>query len=145
AVSPPSWHASFHHQMPPEIVAGLTTALARDWAEADDGDGRFLHRPSMYLDNSIQPLTDAGWTRRASKANTIEFVAPDGQAGVFVNNRRNRDDDEAIVLWAGPPGYDRAKAYFSAGTPSHLIAATAAALSDPAPLTRERHMINRSV
>ena len=35
AVSTPRWTATFNHVTPAEIVAGLTTALAHDYAEAD--------------------------------------------------------------------------------------------------------------
>lgn len=141
AVSAPRWSASFNHVTPAEIVAGLTTALVRDYA---DGNDHFLHSPSLYWADAIQPLTDAGWTRGAAKHGTVEITAPDGQAGVLIDNRRSSPDDEAVILWAGPPGWGtRAEAVFSSRTPSHLVAATAAAMTDPAPVIRERHQIHR--
>ncbi|MEU9155718.1 DUF317 domain-containing protein [Streptomyces sp. NPDC048417] len=149
AVSAPRWTATFNHVTPAEIVAGLTTALARDYAEAEatDGNGRFLTSPSLYWADAVRPLTDAGWTRDgAAERGTVEIIAPDGQAGVLIDNRLSGRDDETVTLWAGPPGWGtRAEAVFTARTPTHLIAATAAAMADSAPALRERHQINRKV
>ncbi|MBB5939976.1 DUF317 domain-containing protein [Streptomyces zagrosensis] len=149
AVCAPRWTATFNHVTPAEIVAGLTTALAHDYAEADayEGNERFLASPSYRWADAVQPLTDAGWTRNGgAELGTAEIIAPDGQAGVLIDNRRSRPDAEAVTLWAGPPGWGtRAEAIFSARTPSHLIAATATAMADPAPAVRERHQIHREV
>ncbi|WP_328912474.1 MULTISPECIES: DUF317 domain-containing protein [unclassified Streptomyces] len=149
AVSAPRWTATFNHVTPAEIVAGLTTALARDYAETDaaEGNARFLNRPSLYWADRIQPLTDAGWTYDgAAERGTVEIIAPDQQAGVLIDNRLSGWDDETVTLWAGPPGWGtRAEAVFTARTPSHLIAATAAAMADPAPVVRERHAIDRAM
>ncbi|MGW3067651.1 DUF317 domain-containing protein [Streptomyces sp. NPDC001130] len=149
AVSAPRWTATFNHVTPAEIVAGLTTALEHDYAEADayDGDGRYLANPSSYWADAVRPLTDAGWTRDGgAERGTVEIVAPDGQAGILIDNRLSDWDDETVTLWAGPPGWrTRAEAIFTARTPSHLIAATAAAMTDPAPVMRERHQLDRKM
>ncbi|MFD7070609.1 DUF317 domain-containing protein [Streptomyces sp. NPDC059913] len=141
------WTATFNHVTPPEIVAGLTTALARDYAASDpyENNGRFLANPSMYRADAVRPLTDAGWTRNGgAERGTIEIVAPDGQAGILIDNRLSEWGDETVTLWAGPPGWGtRAEAVFTAFTPSHLIAATAAVMADSAPVVRERHQIDR--
>ncbi|MFI6948221.1 DUF317 domain-containing protein [Streptomyces sp. NPDC050422] len=148
ATSAPRWTATFNHLTAPEIVAGLTTALAHDYAEADAyaGNGRFLDRPSIYWADAVQPLTDAGWRRKAGERGTVEIVAPDGQAGALIDNRLSGRDDENITLWSGPPGWGtRAEAYFTAGAPSHLIAATTAAMTISAPVVRERHQLNQDL
>ncbi|MGW9131984.1 DUF317 domain-containing protein [Streptomyces sp. NPDC055681] len=141
------WTATFNHVTPAEIVAGLTTALAHDYAEADayDSNGRFLASPSVYWGDAVRPLTDAGWRRGVPDSpGTIEIVAPDGQAGAVINRRDYGPDDEAVTLWAGPPGWGtRAEATFTARTPSHLIAATAAVMAESTPVIRERHQIER--
>lgn len=63
-----------------------------------------------------------------------------------MNISHSGNDDEAMTLWAGPPGWGtRAEAVFSSRTPSHLIAATAAAMVDPSPVIREGHAISRSM
>ncbi|OSP41617.1 hypothetical protein B7767_20125 [Streptomyces sp. 13-12-16] len=147
AASATRWTATFNHVTPAEIVAGLTTALAHDYAEADayESNGRFLAHPSVYWADAVRPLTDAGWTRGVPDSpGTIEIVAPDGQAGAVIDRRDHGPDDETITLWAGPPGWGtRAEAVFTARTPSHLIAATAAVMAESAPVIRERHQIDR--
>ena len=148
AASASRWTATFNHVTPAEIVAGLTTALAHDYAEADayEGNGRFLASPSLYWADAVRPLTEAGWRREAAERGTVEIVAPDGQAGVLIDNRLSNWDDETVTLWAGPPGWGtRAEAVFTARTPSHLIAATAAAMADPTPVVRERHQLPREM
>lgn len=143
AVSASRWTATFNHVTPAEIVAGLTSALERDYYV---GEERFLARPSMYWTDGLRPLIDAGWTRRALEHGTVEFIAPDRQAGALVDISHSGDDDEAVTLWAGPPGWGtRAEAVFSSRTPTHLIAATAAtaaAMIDPFPVIRARHAIS---
>lgn len=148
AASATRWTATFNHVTPAEIVAGLTTALAHDYAEADpyDGNGRFLANPSLYWADAVRPLTDAGWRRETAELGTVEIIAPDGQAGVLIDKRRSGRDDETFTLWAGPRGWGtRAEAVFTARTPSHLIAATAAAMVDPAPVIRERHHLHHKM
>ncbi|WP_079171300.1 DUF317 domain-containing protein [Streptomyces sp. CC53] len=138
--APTRWSATFNHVTPAELVAGLTTALAQDWAEGND---RFLKRPSLYWRTGIQPLIDAGWSRKPSLPGEIEFLAPDGNAGVFIDVRTQAPDAETIELWAGPPGWGtRAEARFTANTPAHLIAATAAAFTDPTPALRYREHLS---
>lgn len=144
AVGPVKWSAYFNHNFPPEIVAGFTEALAHDWAEDQD---RFLARPSMRWTDNVQPMLDADWVQDVPAVRgTVPVVAPDQLAGALLDSRSWASDAEVVRLWAGPPGWaTRAEATFTAQTPSHLIAATAAAMTDPAPVVRERHMIHRDV
>lgn len=144
-VAAPRWTATFNHVTPAEIVAGLTTALARDYAEADpnENNGRFLAKPSIHWTDAVQPLLDAGWDRKI-KYGIVEITAPDGLAGAEIDILRGGLDAKSVMLWAGPPGWGtRAEAVFTARTPSHLIAATAAVMAESAPVIRERHQIQR--
>ncbi|MGV9790997.1 DUF317 domain-containing protein [Streptomyces sp. NPDC003435] len=150
AVSAPRWTATFNHVTPPELVAGLTTALAQDYAEADvdEDDARFLASPPLYWRDAVRPLTEAGWTRDGgAELGTVEITAPgDGQAGILIDNRRRGADAETVELWAGPPGWGtRAEAIFTRRTPTHLIAATAAVMANSGPVIRERHQIHREM
>ncbi|MGW3389860.1 DUF317 domain-containing protein [Streptomyces cinereoruber] len=148
AVAAPRWTATFNHVTPAEIVAGLTTALAQDYAASDpyENNGRFLAGPSLYRADAVRPLLDAGWRLEPAMHGTVSVRAPDGQAGALIRNDLPPWDDEAVTLWAGPRGWGtRAEAVFTARTPAHLIAATAAAMASSAPVVRERHMIHREV
>jgi hypothetical protein len=149
AASPPRWRVTFNHVTPAEIVAGLTAALARDYAEADPAldTPRFLAVPSPYWRDAARPFLDAGWSfDGAAEPGIAQITAPDGQAGIVIDHRPGTRDDETVELWAGPPGWGtRALAVFTSGTPTHLIAATAAAMLDPAPVTRQRHMLHPRV
>ncbi|MFE7623044.1 DUF317 domain-containing protein [Streptomyces sp. NPDC057509] len=148
SIGAPRWTASFNHLVAPEIVAGLTAALARDYAESDthEDDARFLERPSMYWRDALQPLLDAGWRRGVGELGVVEIIAPDEQAGAMLDRRFIGKDEDAVTFWSGPPGWGtRAEAVFTAGTPSHLIAATAAAMTITAPVVRERHMLNEGL
>lgn len=142
-VSPPRWMATFNHTMPAEIVAGLITALAHDYAEGND---RFLAQPSAFWPEAVEPLTAVGWARTAAAHGTVEITAPDRQAGVLIDNRTHNTGTQTWTLWAGPPGWaTRAEATFTVDTPPHLIAATAAAMADPTPVIRARGQIHRDV
>ena len=146
AVSASRWTATFNHVTPAEIVAGLTSTLAHDYAQADpaEDNARFIAPPSLFWADTVQPLIDAGWTRGSSERGTVELLAPDRQAGASIDIRLSSSAAGTVMLWAGPPGWGtRAEAVFTARTPAHLVAATAAAMADPAPVIRERHMIHR--
>ena len=57
------------------------------------GNGRFLANPSLYWADAVRPLTEAGWRREAAERSTVEIVAPDGQAGVLIDNRLSNPGD----------------------------------------------------
>ncbi|WP_217570591.1 DUF317 domain-containing protein [Streptomyces sp. GbtcB7] len=133
-VSAPCWTARINQNTPPEIVEGLTRALAAEWDADSDS---FLTRPSASWSDAVQPLLDAGWDREPLSRGMVEIVSPDGLAGASIDVVSTGPDAEAVTLWAGPPGWGtRAEATFTARTPKHLIAATAAALADPTPVLR---------
>ncbi|MYU06113.1 DUF317 domain-containing protein [Streptomyces sp. SID8366] len=139
-ISMPRWTARINQNTPPEIVEGLTRALAQDWTEDSD---TFLTSPSPFWNSGVQPLLDAGWESHPVKAGVLEIVAPDGLAGASIDVVEVDPAAETVTLWAGPPGWGtRAEAIFTARTPKHLIAATAAALADPTPVLREKHSLH---
>ncbi len=147
AFSAPRWTATFNHVTPAEMVAGLTAALVQDYDEAiaSDTPGRFLTGPTVPWRDTVRPLTDAGWNLDgAAELGTVEIIAPDDQAGILIDRRGYGSDRTTVELWAGPPGWGtRAEATFTARTPSHLIAATAAVMAKSTPVVRERHQVDR--
>ncbi|PKV84278.1 DUF317 domain-containing protein [Streptomyces sp. TLI_146] len=140
AVSRATWTATFNQNTPPEIVHGLTSALAREWSTDTDS---FLADPSYRWTDAVQPLLDAGWEGRPPARGTVEIVAPDGLAGASIDVVGTGPDRETVELWAGPEGWGtRAEAIFTARTPKHLIAATAAAFVDPTPVARYKDTLD---
>ena len=140
AVSPAIWTASFNDNMPPEIVQGLTSALAREWNEDSES---FLTSRSYYWTDAIQPFLDAGWQRKPLSRGVVEVIAPDRLAGARIDVVSSDPDAETVTLWTGPPGWaTRGEAVFTARTPKHLIAATAAAFIDPTPVVRYQADLN---
>jgi hypothetical protein len=139
--SAPQWAATFNHNTPTEIVAGLTATLADDYQAGTD---RFLGPAPLYWAEGASPLTEAGWAHGAAERGTVEIVAADGQAGLFLDRRLQDPQDESWTLWAGPKGWGtRWEGTFTTRTPTRLIAATATAMADPAPVVRCEHMIAR--
>ncbi|RPK83288.1 hypothetical protein EES45_07280 [Streptomyces sp. ADI97-07] len=147
AFSAPRWTATFNHVTPAEMVAGLTAALIQDYDEAiaSDAPGRFLTGPTVPWRDTVRPLTDAGWNLDGgAELGTVEIIAPDDQAGILIDRRGYGSDRTTVELWAGAPGWGtRAEATFTARTPSHLIAATAAVMAKSTPVVRERHQVDR--
>ncbi|MER6531698.1 DUF317 domain-containing protein [Streptomyces sp. NPDC001508] len=138
AVSPPRWSARINQNTPPEIVQELTRALAAEW-NADSTT--FLTGPSRT--SAVRPLLDAGWERKPLSRGILEIVSPDGLAGASIDVFSMGADAELVTLWSGPPGWaTRAEVVFTARTPRHLIAATAAAFVDPTPVLRPRNMLH---
>lgn len=137
------WLATANHATPPEIIAGLTSALVRDY---DAGEEAFLAHPTRPWHDLAEPLFDAGWTRQADRHGIIEIVAPDGLAGLSVDPLGHDPDDESFTFWAGPPGWlTRAEITFTALTPDHLVLAMATAMVDPQPVVREWQHIHHAV
>ncbi|MFF5360324.1 hypothetical protein ACFY4I_13155 [Streptomyces scabiei] len=103
----------------------------------------FLTCPSPYWTDAVHPLLDAGWERKPQARGKVEVVSPDGLAGASIDVVSVDPDAETVTLWAGPPGWGtRAEASFTARTPKHLIAATAAAPADPGPVLRYKDSLD---
>ncbi|MEU8543172.1 DUF317 domain-containing protein [Streptomyces sp. NPDC048717] len=133
AVLAARWTATANQNTPAELVGALTAQLAQDWAEGAD---RFLAAPSVYWARGVRPLLDAGWTQHRNDG-FIYLTSPDGHAGADIDLvQRN---EEYVTLWAGPDGWGtRAEISFTTQAPDHLIAATAQAFTNPAPVARWR-------
>lgn len=147
-VSDLAWLVTANHNTPPEVIGALTEALVHDYAAGKDA---FLQAPRSWDQATIRPLLDAAWTlapHRWSPATAsrerLDLVSPDRMAGLRVD-RSAAPGEDRYVLWASAPGWTGTRITFTAGTPSHLVAATAAAFCSPLPLVRQRHSIHPSV
>ncbi|MFD8847644.1 DUF317 domain-containing protein [Streptomyces sp. NPDC059604] len=134
------WSARINHTTPPELVHGLTSALAAEWSEDSD---TFLTSPSYRWTDAVQPLLDAGWERGPASRGTVEIISPDRLAGASIDIVTTVPHADVYTLWAGPPGWGtRAEAVFTTRTPKHLIAAMATAFVDPRPVVREKTLLH---
>ena len=118
------WRATITRACPEEIVGGLTTALAT----APYGDA------SPPDDDAATPLVAAGW-QRGQTLFAARYTAPDGHVMVYAPRARHVAPCYVNVrLYPdGPPLW---QARFTPTTPTRLVTAFFAALTDPTPVQR---------
>lgn len=123
------WHASFGDNTPVEIIAGFTDALVRTPPEAE---------PDIW-----STLRTADWTYERDERGNEQARHPDGIT--TLERRANLTSDHfawtaEVALPTGLGGHERLwQAHFDDRTPRHLLAGFAAALVDPAPVSRGRY------
>ncbi|MFE3380393.1 DUF317 domain-containing protein [Streptomyces anulatus] len=74
AVSAATWTARINQNTPPELVHGLTSALAADY---DAESETFLRSSSYRWTDGVQPLLDAGWERQPLAGGLVTIVSPE--------------------------------------------------------------------
>lgn len=133
---PAEWNALISGACPPEIIGGLTTALAAPSSTIHD----------LPPDEATKPLSQAGWrTRHHSGYRT--FHAPAGHPGhatvvhVYAPGGIEFRADAHTVTWRVTVGCRHGEsplwqADFTARTPPYLVAAFTAALAEEEPLPR---------
>jgi Domain of unknown function (DUF317) len=133
------WLATFTSSTPDEIVAGFLGAVA---------EGYYDHRDALFcgpgeVDHAYAPLMEARWGRLVNER-AIEFAAPDGWAALRYQRRlpERAQWPDRWIAWGGPDGWSsRWHATATPHTPTHLIAATATAMANPAPVVRTAEQI----
>lgn len=132
------WYAAFGGHTPVEILAGFADTLlhpAPDQPPTPAG----IH----------EILVSTGWNRTDDGKGTASAVSPD--ASVRMGPRPGMDDAAGRPTWSAEAtpatGFgDRRlwSAWFSAGTPTHLVAGFAAQLVSPQPVYRGSHGLPHS-
>ncbi|WP_433892561.1 DUF317 domain-containing protein [Streptomyces sp. CA-111067] len=129
------WYAAFGGHTPVEILAGFSDALLHP---APD--------PPPTPAGIHEILTSTGWARENDEKGTASALSPD--ASVRMGPRPGLDDAAGRPTWsaeaAPATGFgDRRlwSAWFSAGTPTHLVAGFAAQLVSPEPVFRGSHSL----
>lgn len=135
------WSAAFTDDTPPEIIAAVTAEL--DAAVTSD------HGRELYIDRGIAHDEDpaavwntfqaANWQVTGSGF-LARALSPDELVRVAYRDPRRVGRDEAWLATVHDPGGGRRplwKAVFHSATPTPVVRAFAAALTDPAPVSRE--------
>ncbi|MEU0305369.1 DUF317 domain-containing protein [Streptomyces cyaneofuscatus] len=128
------WHASFGANVPAEVIAGFTDALVH---------------PTPAGEPDIWPtLQAAGWTYERDERGNEHARHPDGITTMERSATLDSDRFDwtaEVALPNGLGGHARLwRAYFDDRTPGHLLAGFAAALVDPAPVSRGRYGVPHS-
>ncbi|MER5443322.1 DUF317 domain-containing protein [Streptomyces sp. NPDC002790] len=149
---PPTWGVTFNDQCPTEFVTAFTTALA---AAYQAGPEHYLAPPDPAdLDafHAAVPLINRGWKIQHPRWGVLELQTPDGMAGIEYAQGRLDAEKELTTLQArwylrgGPKsGYARWYATASTNTPTPLVTAITASVSDPAPLPRWKDQMLRGL
>ncbi|MEV3950097.1 DUF317 domain-containing protein [Streptomyces halstedii] len=128
------WHASFGGNTPAEVIAGFTDALLRPTPEGE---------PDIW-----PALQEAGWTYERDERGNEHARHPDGITTMERSATLTGDHfawTAEVALPTGLGGHHRLwHAYFDDRTPRHLLASFAAALVDPAPVSRGRYDVPHS-
>lgn len=130
------WYAHFGGHTPAEILAGFCDALVKPGPE----------QPLTGADIR-EVLASTGWGTDGVREGSESAVSPDGY--VRMGPHPALDGDNGWPTWCaeaaldtGTGGHQRVwSAWFSPGTPAHLIAGFAAQLVDPAPVYRGSHRL----
>jgi hypothetical protein len=137
------WSASFSDETPPEIIAGVTAEL--DAAiSADAGRELYLDRGIAVDDDPAsvwRTFETAGWDVTPSGF-TARAVSPDGLVHLAYHDPRKVGRTAAWgAVIEEPDGGWLWEARFHSATPTRVIRAFAAALTDPTPVSREATMV----
>ncbi|WP_449485246.1 DUF317 domain-containing protein [Streptomyces avidinii] len=148
ALGVPDWITTFDRDTPAEVVNAFTTTLIDG---LDDTFRDYLHGGSRFTPGSPAALlTERDWQPAPRRPGAHYQLSPDGHAAYRIRIGRLHEYDElmdpALSTWQLSGGPDPLaapswQAYFSTSTPRHLIAACAAAVSDPAPVSRSTYSI----
>ncbi|UKY49866.1 DUF317 domain-containing protein [Streptomyces inhibens] len=143
----PDWITTFDRDTPREIVAAfadtLVAGLPNNFADyLSGGEHHTGHTPATVF--SSHQWEAVRGTR------PFRMVSPDGHAAYRIRGGWLHEYDELLdpekSTWRMSAGPDPVsapswQAYFSRGTPEHLMTATADALTDPRPVVRAAFLI----
>ncbi|MGW9046958.1 DUF317 domain-containing protein [Streptomyces lydicus] len=143
----PDWITTFDRNTPDEVVAAFIAALVHG---LESNFANYLNGGRHHTGASPAALlAEHGWeTARDSRPH--RQVSPDGHAAYRIRTGWVHEYDELLhpekSLWRMSAGPDPIsgpswQAYFSSYTPEHLIAASAAALTDTTPVVRQAQQI----
>ncbi|MEU7488060.1 DUF317 domain-containing protein [Streptomyces sp. NPDC042319] len=136
-----TWGVRFAPATPPELIAALATALTeREVDRAPGGQPHYLRAP-LAPEEATLPLEAASWMRDLAQ-HECAWYAPDQQAVTVTPHVPGQlDSPAANWLFAARRATDNVALWHAIAhpyTPTHLIHALCAALTDPAPVPRSK-------
>ncbi|MEV0112557.1 DUF317 domain-containing protein [Streptomyces sp. NPDC050844] len=139
--TPSTWSVRFTPATPPELPAALASALTEEAADSGPGAKPHYLRPPLPPAQATMPLDAAGWMRDIGTAESA-WYAP-GQQAVVVTpvTADEHGDDGASWMLAARRATDLQVLWLALAhpaTPTHLVRALCAEISDPAPVPRHR-------
>ncbi|WP_225847255.1 DUF317 domain-containing protein [Streptomyces sp. HPF1205] len=142
------WSAAFTDDTPPEIIAAVTAELDAT-VTADHGRERYIDRGITHDEDPAQvwevfraakwQVTASGFLAHAQSSDELVRVA-------YRDPRRVGRDEAWLATVRDPGGARRPlwEAWFHSATPTRVVRAFAAALTDPAPVSREAESLTAS-
>ncbi|GAA2274597.1 hypothetical protein GCM10010430_70750 [Kitasatospora cystarginea] len=153
-LGPPEWQAAFSEEVPPEIIMAVTEELARTGSSTDwTGEAHPALQTPADRQALIRTLRDAGW-RSTYKQGVLDLEAPDELARVQVRLDPPGDPLDLMAhphlyVEIGPRGNGGYPPYwqamFTTAAPAVIVDALARALTDPAPLKRDRDWMDEDL
>ncbi|MFB7979663.1 DUF317 domain-containing protein [Streptomyces vinaceus] len=148
ALGVPDWIATFDRDTPAEVVSAFTTTLVEGLGNTfrDRLQGGKHFAPS----SPAALLSERDWQPADRQPGAHYQLSPDGHAAYRIRIGRLHEYDELmdpeLSTWRLSGGPDPLtapawQAYFSTSTPQHLVAASAMALADRAPVSRSADSI----
>ncbi|MFH8684218.1 DUF317 domain-containing protein [Streptomyces lydicus] len=143
----PDWITTFDRDTPREIVAAFTDTLV---AGLPNNFANYLSGGTHYTGHTPATVLSSHHWEAVRGTRPFRMVSPDGHAAYRIRGGWLHEYDELLDpekstcrMSAGPDPISKPswQAYFSRGTPEHLITASAVALTDPTPVTRAADLI----
>ncbi|SEC12904.1 DUF317 domain-containing protein [Streptomyces sp. 2314.4] len=143
----PDWITTFDRDTPREIVAAFTDTLV---AGLPNNFADYLSGGEHYTGHTPATVLSSHQWEAVRSTRPFRMVSPDGHAAYRIRGGWLHEYDELLdpekATWRMSAGPDPIfapswQAYFSRGTPEHLITATALALTAPSPVIRAAFLI----
>ncbi|MFE7318247.1 DUF317 domain-containing protein [Streptomyces sp. NPDC057555] len=143
----PDWITTFDRDTPREIAAAFTDTLV---AGLPNNFADYLSGGTHHTAQTPSSVLSGNQWEAVRSSRPFRMVSPDGHAAYRIRGGWLHEYDELLApqksTWRMSAGPDPLtapswQAYFSRGTPEHLLTTAATALTDPRPVVRAAFLI----